>query len=464
MACSLALGTAIGIGALVLRRTPQADAPTSSARVVPPAPPLPQPNLSASDVLVREKVEAALVAVRQNPQSAAAWGRLAMTLDVHDLAAEAAPCYEYAAALDPTNHRWPYLYGILLSVQAIGDPLPWLGRATELAPTYGPARHRYAKELLRVGRIDEAVAAANKALAADPNDPHVHFTLARAALAGNDLKAARRHVDVLLAQEPVLQGAHLLAADLSRRLGDTAAAARHDEAFRTTTHAPAPRDPVVSEMEAEKTGVTLSKDRGAILLAEGNLAAAEAEFRRALRGGPAPGTLSGLATVLYRQRRLAEARDAARQAVELDPAYARAYEPLAMAHAGSGEWPAAVDTLRRGLTMTSRDAGLARLLAAILATTPDPAARDGAASVALTEEVIAAGGGGGAGASAQSDPQLLDQLAMGYAAAGRYTDAAETVRKAIAAARQAGMARQVRDMERRLALYLANQPYIERRW
>jgi tetratricopeptide (TPR) repeat protein len=433
--------------------------PAEAPRVAIPAPPLPQPDLSGVDVLVREKLESLVQAARQNPQSAEAWGRLAMTLDVHNFVGEAVPCYEHAAALDPSSHRWPYLLGILMSRHATGDPIPMFARATQLRPSYAPAHLRYAEALLNVGRTDEAVAAAKSALAADADHPHAHFILARAALSRDDLEAAKRHVEFLTSRRPVLQGTHLLAADLSRRLGDTAAAARHDEAFRTTSYTPHVDDPVWGGMQAEKTGAAAEKDRGMASLASRNFPAAERAFRQALRVSPDSDTLAYLAAALVGQGRLPDARDAARQALELDPSSARAYEQLARAHAGAGEWRDAVAALRGGMDMTSRDARLARLLAGMLATAPDTAIRDGPEAVRLTQEVMSQ-----AGEAAASDPRLLDQLAMAYASAGQFPEAAHTVRRAIEAAQKAGMARQAQDMERRLALYLTNRPYIETRW
>src|SRR5687768_5675526 len=73
---------AIGGAVAYVASRPSKDGGAPSARAVPPAPPLPEPDLTAADVLVREAIDAALAGVRQNPQSAPAWGRLGMVLDV----------------------------------------------------------------------------------------------------------------------------------------------------------------------------------------------------------------------------------------------------------------------------------------------------------------------------------------------------------------------------------------------
>jgi hypothetical protein len=109
--------------------------------------------------------------------------------------------------------------------------------------------------------------------------------------------------------------------------------------------------------------------------------------------------------------------------------------------------------------MTSRDVGLARLLAAMLSTTPDVSVRNGDEAVRLTEEVMARGG-----EAARSDPGLFDQLAMGHAAVGRFDDAVAAQRRAIDLTKQSSDPGAAREMENRLALYLTHRPFVETRW
>jgi protein O-mannosyl-transferase len=93
-------------------------------------------------------------------------------------------------------------------------------------------------------------------------------------------------------------------------------------------------------------------------------------------------------------------------------------------------------------------------LAWILATTPDPAKRDGKEAVQLAEQACALTG--------QREPMVLGTLAAAYAEAGRFAEAVETAKKA------AGLAEEAKEVElasrngQLLELYRARQPYHER--
>ena len=56
-------------------------------------------------------------------------------------------------------------------------------------------------------------------------------------------------------------------------------------------------------------------------------------------------------------------------------------------------------------------------------------------------------------------PQLLDTLAAAYAEAGRFDEAVATARKALTAATQANKEQLAKDIQGRLELYAARQPY-----
>jgi cytochrome c-type biogenesis protein CcmH/NrfG len=131
-----------------------------------------------------------------------------------------------------------------------------------------------------------------------------------------------------------------------------------------------------------------------------------------------------------------------------------------MAHAALGEFPDAVAALRASLDMTGRDPALLRLLASILSSAPDASVRNGPEAVALLEEAMERGG-----LSASSgDPSLLDQLAMAYAAAGRFDEAVATERRAIDLAKRTTSQHVLQDFQRRLALYSARTAYIQEQW
>ena len=59
------------------------------------------------------------------------------------------------------------------------------------------------------------------------------------------------------------------------------------------------------------------------------------------------------------------------------------------------------------------------------------------------------------------NPELLDTLAVAYAAAGRFTQAQSTAEKALALAEGLGQEETAEDIKNRLSLYKAGQGYFE---
>jgi tetratricopeptide (TPR) repeat protein len=87
-------------------------------------------------------------------------------------------------------------------------------------------------------------------------------------------------------------------------------------------------------------------------------------------------------------------------------------------------------------------------LAWLLATSSDPGLRNPAEAVSLAERAVAL--------SEQPDPAVLDTLAVAYAAAGRFADAARTGELALEHTGEPGLQAELRE---RLALYRAGRAY-----
>jgi cytochrome c-type biogenesis protein CcmH/NrfG len=91
-------------------------------------------------------------------------------------------------------------------------------------------------------------------------------------------------------------------------------------------------------------------------------------------------------------------------------------------------------------------------LAWVLATSADPNCRNGPQAVELAERAYAA------------DPKNFsysDSLAAAYAEAGRFAQAIEAARRAIALAEAAGQTSSLPRFHQRLELYQAGQPFHE---
>ena len=90
-------------------------------------------------------------------------------------------------------------------------------------------------------------------------------------------------------------------------------------------------------------------------------------------------------------------------------------------------------------------------LAWLLATHPDATIRDGTKAVQYAEAAV--------NASQAQAPSLLDTLAAAYAECGRFAEAQETAKKALAIAEAQFKTEMARKIEGRLRLYEAGRPY-----
>lgn len=110
----------------------------------------------------------------------------------------------------------------------------------------------------------------------------------------------------------------------------------------------------------------------------------------------------------------------------------------------------AVRLLRRSLALAG-DSDVANLAAWILATSPDPAVRDGNAALALVAPIAK---------SESGDPAVASTLAAAYAETGRFEEAIAAAERALALVRQAGGEEAAQSLlAERLATYRERRPW-----
>jgi tetratricopeptide (TPR) repeat protein len=474
-----------------------------------PPPAVPDPDLTGAEPQVAAKIEAARRFAGSNPESAHAWGVLAMSLDVHGFDREALAAYERAAAFDPAELRWPYFRAITLA--ELGDPaaLAEFERARELAPAYPPLLVRMGRALAAAGRMENAREAFLAALvsgsdtpgprAEAPLEPRIetdaaaHLELARLELASGGPEAALDHARSAVAAagrsgRPSAEALALLA-ELLRRSGDADGAARVLAVARAAPEGRGLTDPVYDRLGAEGVSSFWYRRRGRAYLEAGRYAEAAEELGRAVGAAPLAGAhddlglallylgrgeeaivhhraaleleaetaavRTHLAEALAASGRLEEAVAETERALELDPAHLPAWLDLGTFHQRAGHRRAAADAFRRGLALSPADLRMTSRLAWLLATAPEPYLRSGTEAVRLAEEAARTTGG--------SVPEVLDVLAAAYAEAGRFEDAAGTARRALELARAHGRSNLADEIAARLTLYEDRRPFREGR-
>lgn len=181
---------------------------------------------------------------------------------------------------------------------------------------------------------------------------------------------------------------------------------------------------------------------GAELRRQGRLDAAERHVEEAVRLWPGAGDARlDLGLVRLDQGRLGPARRELERALERGADPAAVHVGLGLVAERTGDEAAAIASYGEALRADPQRKEALNNLAWLLATTDDPALRDAERAVALAEEVAR---------WSADDPAVLDTLAAGYAAAGRWADAVRVQERAVANAPDDALRR---ELEKRLSRY-----------
>jgi tetratricopeptide (TPR) repeat protein len=192
-------------------------------------------------------------AVRADPRSGHAWGRLGMVLLANGYGPQAYTCLVQAEKLDPRDPTWPYLQAMRKLVEDRATALAALRRALALWDQAGTAGNPAARivlavESLKDGDRKEAEASSRLVLQHDPQNPWAHFVLGVLAFEDNDLQASLDHLSRSARSPTTRRRAYAQLAAVYRRLQDQASA---DQFSRRLHELPADEplpDPIVEQL------------------------------------------------------------------------------------------------------------------------------------------------------------------------------------------------------------------------
>ena len=448
---------------------------------------LPDPDISAAEAPVAEKIRALHRNVRRHPRSAAAWGKLAMNLDVHGFP-EAVQTYKQAASLDPDDFRWVYYLAIVQQGLLSPEAAEWFERSKSLRPDYLPMLVRYGQALADIGLLGDASDAFRQALSVNPESSHAYLELAKIALLQGDLPTSQEHLVRALDISPQYGQVHQLLAEVYRRRNRSVEADRELRKARQLTYELSLPDTVFVDLMREGVSSYWYLRRGRAYVKARMYDAAHREFQQAVKVRPDAETHTSLAHVLQQSRKIDEAQEHYRAALALRPTYREAlmglgsvlsemgqlqqaiayfaqakelnpdepdaYLGLGILHERSGNEARAIDEFRQGLGNAREDYHLASQLARLLAISSSPQLRNGAEAVRLAETASAI--------TSHRDPETLDVLAAAYAENGQFETAVETARRAHELAISAGRPYLAAQIEGRLESYRARRPIRSR--
>jgi protein O-mannosyl-transferase len=190
---------------------------------------------------------------------------------------------------------------------------------------------------------------------------------------------------------------------------------------------------------------------GTALFEQGRASEAEAQLREAVRlRADYPEAQANLGAVLCSEGRVEEGLPHLQRAIALAPDYRDAYRNLGEALATLGRNAEALAAFRSAMTTAPDDPRLLSRVAWLLATSPEESVRDGRHAVSLAERAVQITDG--------RDADSLDTLAAAYAEVDRFSDAAATEQRALAAA-QGSAGALTQEMQARLDLYRAGRKF-----
>ncbi len=179
-------------------------------------------------------------------------------------------------------------------------------------------------------------------------------------------------------------------------------------------------------------------------------AEAEQQLREAVRlketSAPAQGNLG---SVLCSLGQLDEGVAHVERALALDPEYAPAYGNLAEAYGALGRRALAAKYFALAVQKEPDSPFLLSRLGWLLATSPEPAVRDGSKAVEVSERAVRL--------TSRQDTMALDTLAAAYAETGRFREAAAAAEETLSLAQGRGLSDVLPELQHRLDLYRAGE-------
>ena len=284
-------------------------------------------------------------------------------------------------------------------------------KTLEINPEHVEAHNNLGVALAGRGRLDEAIAQYQKALEINPEHVEAHNNLGVALADRGRVAEAITEYQSALKIDPAHAGAH-------NNLGlALAAQGRTDDAVAQYRKA----------LELKPDYAEARNNLGVVLRKRGELDEAMAEYRKALELKPGyTEAHNNLGNALAGRGRLADAMAHYRQALAINPDYAEAHQNLGAVLYQQGRTPEALAQWRQLLRLRPNQLAILNRLAWVLATAPEASLRNGPEAIELAQRAVRLSGG--------REPALLDTLAAAYAEVGRFRDATEVARQALALA------------------------------
>ncbi|MEE8526157.1 MAG: tetratricopeptide repeat protein [Thermoanaerobaculia bacterium] len=283
------------------------------------------------------------------------YGELGQAYQAYGLDEAAFACYRNAYRLKADDFRWPYLLGVLSqSAGSLQDADRYYWAALPIRPAYVPLRIRISEVYLAQNRLDLARFQIQEALVHDPQSQAARAVLAEIALAQGRHQEAIELVEQLLKEVPQANRYHHVLGMAYRGLGEMEKAKDH-LARRGMVGIQQP-DPLLDSLADLKRGERVYLLRGRMAFNAGRYAEAAAAFATAVAAKPDSvrariNWASSLALAGDRPAAIAQFREA----LKLEPESPTAHFNLGSLLARQGEDTAATEHLQAAVAANPSD-------------------------------------------------------------------------------------------------------------
>ncbi len=347
------------------------------------------------------------LALRDNPDLFFAHFNLANLLAQHGEPDKAVEHFQAAIKIDPRSALAHHdLAAVFIGQGRLDDATQHLKISLEIDPRLAKSHHDLAIVLASQGRIDDALARFERALQIEPDYADAHNSYGALLFRLDKLDDAAAEYEKALQLRPDFTDAHL--------------------------------------------------NMGRLLISQGHNGDAEAHYRTILQARPADAAAhAGLAAALTRLGKLDSAISHYLEALQLQPHSPETHYNLGLALQLKKRTREAIGHWREAIRLEPARVAFLHRLAVVLATSADPAMRDGREAVALAERAQEISG--------KQDPALLDALAAAYAEDGQFDKAVSAAEQALALAEAEGNPEMAASVSSRLSLYRTGAPYHDSR-
>jgi tetratricopeptide (TPR) repeat protein len=291
-------------------------------------------------------------------------------------------------------------------------------KAVKLDPNYFMALNNFGAALADLRRFDEAIVRYQQALRLQPNDMGTHCNMAAALIAAKRFDEAAEQCRLALRAEPRCGKAHFDLGRINNLQQRPGEAVKHfDLAIQLAEHDPAPH---FSPIEAHYAAAV-------ILVNQGRPGDAIGHYAAMLRINPnLVDVRNDMGVALASDGRLEEAIEQYRAALAVKPDFAIARKNLELALGHRRDLASRIAGLRDALRADPGRVDLMTSLAWWLAVSPAASLRNGSEALDLAERANRLCGGKHFGP--------LQSLAAAYAEVGRFPEAVDAARRALALA------------------------------